>query len=159
VQSQRDGTLLAVLFAITVSRIDHVVDVLGVERDETETVGEELIRDDGGIGFDLHEIDGHGGNFGKDDTAEGVCEGQVDILELEVDVLSACLEVVLAFERECQRKCSETHICDLYGWTIGLRIHHHRIVIHLAGRFATVRARGGRRMLGSFILRLLFRKD
>ena len=56
---------------------------------------DELIGQDGGVGFDFDEVDGHGWDFGEDDTADGVGEGEVDVGELEVDAKVVVLRIVL----------------------------------------------------------------
>lgn len=35
-------------------------------------MGDEFIGEDGGVGEDLHGVDGDGGDFGEDGAAEGV---------------------------------------------------------------------------------------
>lgn len=53
-EGKRDGAALAVLVADAVARVDElVVDVGGVEGDETESVREEFVGDDGGVDFDF----------------------------------------------------------------------------------------------------------
>ena len=59
-----DGAVLAVLVAVAVAGVEDVFDLLGVQGDEAEAVGDELVGEDGGVGFDLDEVDGHGGHFG-----------------------------------------------------------------------------------------------
>jgi hypothetical protein len=54
-------------------------------------MGDELVGENRGVGFDFDEIDGHGGNFGEDDTAEGVCKGEVYVAEDEYDGQVVCL--------------------------------------------------------------------
>lgn len=42
----------------------------------------------------LGDVDGvycDGGYFGEDDTAQRICEGKVDVSEVEVDVIVICL--------------------------------------------------------------------
>ena len=51
----------------------------------------ELVRKYRCIRLYLHQIDGHCRYFGEDDSAQGVGEGKVDILELEVNVMCASL--------------------------------------------------------------------
>lgn len=64
---------------------DICVAVVGVEGDEAEAVGDELVWQDGGVGFDFYEVDCHGGDFSEDNAAEGIGEGEVDGVEAEVD--------------------------------------------------------------------------
>ena len=73
------AAVLAVLVAVAVASVEHVFDLLAVERDEAEAVGDKFIGEDGGVGFDFDEVDGHRGDFGEDGAAEGVGEGEVDV--------------------------------------------------------------------------------
>lgn len=65
-QRQRHTASCAVVLAVAVARVlDVLVAVLGVQRDETETVREKLVREDRGVGFDLNQVDGHRGDFSE----------------------------------------------------------------------------------------------
>lgn len=93
VEGQGDGAAGAVRLALAVARVlDVLVAVLGVERDQAETVREELVGQDGGVGLDLDQVDGHRGHLGQDGAAEGVGEGEVDGAELKVDAVGLRLE-------------------------------------------------------------------
>ena len=87
-----DAAVLAVLLAVAVAGVEDVVDLFGIEGDEAEAVGDELVGEDGCVGFDFDKVDGHGGHFGEDDAPEGVGEGEVDVAEGEVHMVSAGLE-------------------------------------------------------------------
>lgn len=56
----------------------------------------ELIGEDGRVGFDFNEVDGHGWDFGEDDAADGVGEGEVDVGEFEVNAQIVVLWIGLA---------------------------------------------------------------
>jgi len=58
VKGECNRTLLAVLVARAVTTVEElVVDVGAVQRNETKTVRDELVRDYGGVGFDFYEVD------------------------------------------------------------------------------------------------------
>lgn len=57
------------------------------EGDEAEAVGEDFVLDDGGVVVDEDVFDGEGGDFGEEDTAEGVCDGGVETDEGEGGVV------------------------------------------------------------------------
>lgn len=57
-------------------------------------MGEKLVRKYRSVLFDFDEVDGHCGDFGKDDAAEGVGEGKGDGGEDEVDVLRIRLQYI-----------------------------------------------------------------
>lgn len=72
-QIEDDGAALAFAAAVAVAVVDHVcVAVAGVEGDEAEAVGDEFVGEDGGVAQHLDLVDGDGGDFGEDSTAEGV---------------------------------------------------------------------------------------
>ena len=48
-------------------------------------MGDEFVGENGRVGFDFDEVDGHGWDFGEDDAADGVGEGEVDVRKFEVD--------------------------------------------------------------------------
>lgn len=54
-------------------------------------MSEELVCQHGGVGFDLHDLDGHDGNFGEYHAAQGVGEAEVYVGEGEVDVVCSGL--------------------------------------------------------------------
>lgn len=70
-----DRAVLATFVAITVAGVLQIFTAFAVERDETEAVGNELVREDGGIRGYVNEIDGKGGYFGEHDPAEGIGHG------------------------------------------------------------------------------------
>lgn len=49
-------------------------------------MGKEFVGQDGGVGFDFDEVDGHNGDFGEDGAAQGVGEGEGDVGENEIDI-------------------------------------------------------------------------
>ena len=64
--------MFAVLLTVAVPGVEHIVDLFRVQGDETETVGDEFVGENGRVGFYFDEIDGHGGDFGEHDAAQGV---------------------------------------------------------------------------------------
>jgi hypothetical protein len=54
-------------------------------------MADELVRKHRCIRLYLHQVYCHCWDFGEDDSAQGVGEGKVDILELEVNVMCASL--------------------------------------------------------------------
>ena len=87
-----DAAVVAVLLAITVPRVENGVDIFGVQRYKAETVCNKFVGENGGVCFDFDEVNRHGGDFGKDNAAEGVGEGEVDIGEGEIYRAFCCLE-------------------------------------------------------------------
>ena len=61
--------------------------VEAVERDEAEAVGDELIGQDGGVGYDVDEVDGEGWDLGEHGAAERVGEGKGGGLQDEFDAV------------------------------------------------------------------------
>lgn len=90
-QSEGDAAILTVLVAVAVAGVEHVFDLFGVERNETEAVGDEFIGENRGISFDLDEINGHGGYFGEHGAAQRVGKSKVDVAEGEVHMTSCSL--------------------------------------------------------------------
>ena len=72
--------MFTILLAVAVAGVKNIVDLFRIQRDETETVGDEFIGEYGGVGFDLNEINGHGRDFGQNYAAKGVGEGEVYII-------------------------------------------------------------------------------
>jgi len=93
VEAETNAACVAVLVAVAVSRVPEVLNILGHEGDETETVGDELVGEDGAVDFDLDEVDGEGGDFGLDYAADGVCEGEVGACHFEIYSRAAGLEM------------------------------------------------------------------
>lgn len=50
-------------------------------------MGDEFVGEDGGVRFDLDDVDGDGGDFGEHHAPQGVGEGEVDGAEAEVDAV------------------------------------------------------------------------
>lgn len=84
--------MLAVGLAVAVTGVVNFGHVLGDEGDETKTVGDEFVGEDGRVRFDFDEVDGHGRDFGEDDAADGVGKGEVDVGELEINAEIVVLE-------------------------------------------------------------------
>jgi hypothetical protein len=91
---EREGhaASLAVLFAIAVPRVLHIVHVFRNQRDETKSMAKEFVGKDRSISLNLYQVDGHGGNLGQDDTSDGVREGEVDALQFKVYMVCASLQ-------------------------------------------------------------------
>ena len=53
--------------------------------DETHTVGQIFVRDDGGVLPHVDCFDGHGRHFSDQDATEGIGEGCIDAREIEDD--------------------------------------------------------------------------
>lgn len=72
--------MLAVLVADTVAGVDKlVVDVCRVEGNESQSVGQELVGDNGGVCFDLDKIDSDSRDLGKHYSSPTVGEGKVAV--------------------------------------------------------------------------------
>lgn len=69
VQRQRHAAAHTVVLAVAVAGVVHLIAVLRVERDHAQTVGEHFVSEDGGVAFDLDQVQGHGGDFGQDRAA------------------------------------------------------------------------------------------
>lgn len=87
VEGELDAAVFAILLAVAVARVEHLVGALGVEGDQTQAVGDELVGKHAAILFDFDEVDRDRWDFGEDDAAEGVREGKVDAGEIEVDMI------------------------------------------------------------------------
>lgn len=59
------------------------------ERDEAEAVGNELVIEDGGVGLEVDEVDGHRRHLGEHNPPERVGHAPVGAAELELDELVA----------------------------------------------------------------------
>jgi hypothetical protein len=85
-----DGAVLAgavAVASVAVPREAHLHGGGGGERDEPQTVGDELVVEDGGVNLDLYEIDGDSWDFGDHDAAEGVGHASVGVAEFELGVV------------------------------------------------------------------------
>jgi len=91
VECECDATIIAVLLTVAVAGVKDGVDVFGIQWDEAEAMGDEFVGKNRGVGFDFDKVDGHGGHFAKNNAAEGVSEGEVDISEGEVYGVLGCL--------------------------------------------------------------------
>lgn len=84
-QCERDAAVRAAFLAVAVARVlDVLVAVFRVEGNEAQSVGEEFVGEDRGVLFDFDQVDGHRWDFGEDDSAEGVGEGEIDGAEFEI---------------------------------------------------------------------------
>ena len=64
VQSQDYAAVVAELVAVAVTCVEELVDILCAQRNETESVCEKLVGQDGGVDFDFYQVDGDRGDFG-----------------------------------------------------------------------------------------------
>ena len=98
-EGESDGAELAV--GVAVFAVAGVGEeggaVQAVERDEAESVGDELVGEDGGVCYNVDKVDGEGGDLGEHGAAEGVGEGEGGGLEDEVDA------VLFGLWKGCQR--------------------------------------------------------
>lgn len=100
VQGKRDAAASAVVLTVAVARVlDILVAVARVERNETESVSEELIGEDGRVLFHFDQVDGHGWHFGEDRAPDRVGEGEIDRAEFEV--YSIWFGLFFFFSRVC----------------------------------------------------------
>lgn len=98
-QGKLHATVVAVLLTVAVSGVEKAVDVLGLERNQPQTVGDEFVSEDGRVGFDFDQVDGDHRDLSLDNATQRVGEGEVAVGEVEVDVdvvgLSECQAVSL----------------------------------------------------------------
>lgn len=86
-KGELNAALLAVLFAFAITGIDNVVGIFRVQRDQTESMCDELISQNTAILLNFNKVDGNRGHLGLDDSTKGVREGKIDVGEVEVDVM------------------------------------------------------------------------
>lgn len=96
---------------------------------------DEFVGEDGGVGFDFDEVNGHGWDFGEDDATDGVGEGEVDVGELEVDAevvvlgrVSRWLGLGMGLGR-MEAHGVKAYVCDFDLRPDGL-VDVHGVVIH-----------------------------
>ena len=111
-QRECDGAVLAVTFAFAISAIEDIVDAFAVQRYEPEAVGDELIGQDGSVGFDLNKIDSHGRNLGEDSATEGVSKGKVHITKVKFDAIGSYLEREVSAEKTEAHEVCYISNCD-----------------------------------------------
>lgn len=58
-----------VLVAVTIARVRHLLETAGVERDQPQAVGDELVGQHRRVDVEVDQVNGDSGNFGLDDTA------------------------------------------------------------------------------------------
>lgn len=93
-------------------------------------MGDELVGEDGGVGFDLHKVDGHSRDFSEDGAAEGVGEGEVNVRKREVDMVGRGLTTGTLATRDGTHEGAVYHLSDSHARTNVLAVHAHGIVIH-----------------------------
>ena len=62
-----------------------IVDILRDDRNEAYAVSDELVVKRARVLLDLNKIEGHSGDFRNDDPAQGICDCQVSVKQLELD--------------------------------------------------------------------------
>lgn len=78
-----EHTLSIAVAGVAVTREAHGHSAVASERNEAEAVGDELVGEDGGIGFDLDEIDGDGGDLGDHHAPKRVGDADIGVAKLE----------------------------------------------------------------------------
>jgi hypothetical protein len=68
-KGEGDAAELAVLFAVAVAGIDDIVHILRVQRDETKTVGYELVRQHRCVRLYLYQVYCHRRDLREDSSA------------------------------------------------------------------------------------------
>ena len=89
-EEELDGAVLAEAVAVANVAVPgeaHLHGGGGGEGDEPQAVRDELVVEDGGVDLDLDEVDGHRGDLGDHDAAEGVGYAGVGVAELELGVV------------------------------------------------------------------------
>lgn len=109
-ETQRYAAIVAVLFTVAITSVENRIGVFGVQRDEAEAVSNKLVGKHGGVSLDFDKIYSNGGHFGKDDTAEGVGEGEVDIRKGEVNGAYTSLTSVIRIST--QSLCRFAYLSD-----------------------------------------------
>lgn len=132
-----------VLVAVAVARVRHLLEAAGVEGDQAQAVGDELVGQHRGVDVEVDQVNGDSGDFGLDDATQRVGEREVDIIELEIDVNGIGLEKWQSqrlAKRPWSRLGCETampvamrlaaYLGDLHRRADSLVVHHHRVVLH-----------------------------
>ena len=70
----------------------------GIERDETETMGNEFVGENRSVDFDFNKVNGHSRDFSEDGSAERVGKGEIYVTEGEVDVVRGGLKQQVSLE-------------------------------------------------------------
>lgn len=87
-QEECNAAVRAVVLTVTVARVlDVLVAVFRVERDHTQTVGQELVGKDRCVFLYFYNVDCHCWDLGEHYSSEGVGEGQVNGAQFEVDAV------------------------------------------------------------------------
>jgi hypothetical protein len=68
------------------------VHIVTFQRNETDSVGNELIVEHRGVLFNLNHINGHGWHFTDDDSAQSVCHRQVNVGQLKLHLVTRLLQ-------------------------------------------------------------------
>jgi hypothetical protein len=90
VQRELHRALLTKVGACAVPAVLHVVhSLVGGQGNETQTVGDEFVGQDGAVGLQLHPVDGDGGRLGDHHATNRVGHAEVSVFQLELDQLIA----------------------------------------------------------------------
>ena len=92
-------------------------------------MGNELIGEHRGVDFDFDEIDGHGWDFSEDSSAERVCEGEVDVVEREVDAVGGNLAPLISLSITDPKRVA--YIANCYSRSHLINVHS--VVVHGEG--------------------------
>lgn len=98
VEGKLDAAELAVLLAFAVTGIDNIVGILRVERDQPQSVCDELIGQNTAVLLDFDQVNSDGRDFSEDDSTQRVREGKLNIGKIEVDVEVIRLPLARALE-------------------------------------------------------------
>lgn len=95
------AAVIAILLAVAVSGVKQAVDVLGLEGNQTQAMGNELVSEDRCVGLDFDQVDGDHRDFGLDNATQRVGEGKVAVREIKVDVDVISLTMRPAVSLKC----------------------------------------------------------
>lgn len=88
VELDRAELALSVTIAgVTVTREAHGHGALASEGNKAQSVGDELVVENGGVDFNFHQVDGNGWDFGDHDSPERVGHASVGVSQLELQVV------------------------------------------------------------------------
>ena len=90
-ERQPDAAVLAVALAIALARVEERLGTLGVEGDQTQAMGDELVGQHGAVVLDFYQVDRDGRDLGEHDAAQRVCERDVGVGKLELCAYRVCL--------------------------------------------------------------------
>ena len=84
IESEFDRTIGAKIRASAISGILHGIHgFVGGQGNQSDSMRQELVTQNGGIGFQLNPIDGHDGRLGDHDPPDGIGHAQIGVFQLE----------------------------------------------------------------------------